>query len=45
MSNHDPRETVGSMSDLLSRRGLHPYSTMELVEWTRTGKDPTKAAR
>jgi NAD(P)-dependent dehydrogenase (short-subunit alcohol dehydrogenase family) len=44
-ANLDPRETVGSMSDLLGRRGLHPYSVMELMEWAQTGQDPTKAAR
>lgn len=40
MANADPRETVGSMADLMCRRGLPDYSTMELVQWTRTGKDP-----
>jgi hypothetical protein len=42
MANQDPREPVGSMSDLLVRRGLHSWSVMELVEWTRTGKPPAK---
>ena len=40
VANRDPREPVGSLSDLLIRRGLPPYSTMDLVEWTRTGKAP-----
>ena len=43
MANEDLREPVGSMSDLLGRRGLHPYSMSELLEWSRTGEDPTKA--
>jgi hypothetical protein len=30
------------MSDLLGRRGLHPYNMAELVQWARTGVDPTK---
>ena len=40
VANRDPREHVGSMSDLLVRRGLPDYSVMELYQWTRTGKDP-----
>lgn len=40
VANRDPREPVGSMSDLLIRRGLPDYSVMELYQWTRTGKDP-----
>jgi NAD(P)-dependent dehydrogenase (short-subunit alcohol dehydrogenase family) len=42
MANRDLQEPVGSMSDLLGRRGLHPYNMADLVEWARTGKDPTK---
>jgi len=42
MSNKDPREPVGSLSDLLSRRGLPPYSVMDLLHWTRTGQPPAK---
>jgi NAD(P)-dependent dehydrogenase (short-subunit alcohol dehydrogenase family) len=40
MANRDPRETVGSMADLLARRGLPDYSVAELAEWSRTGRDP-----
>jgi NAD(P)-dependent dehydrogenase (short-subunit alcohol dehydrogenase family) len=39
-ANQDLRETVGSLADLLARRGLPTYSVMELWEWTRTGKAP-----
>jgi NAD(P)-dependent dehydrogenase (short-subunit alcohol dehydrogenase family) len=42
MANEDLREPVGSMSDLLGRRGLYPYSMADLVEWSRTGVDPTE---
>jgi NAD(P)-dependent dehydrogenase (short-subunit alcohol dehydrogenase family) len=44
VANLDPREPVGSMSDLLGRRGLHPYSTMDLIQWAQTGQDPAKTA-
>jgi NAD(P)-dependent dehydrogenase (short-subunit alcohol dehydrogenase family) len=44
VANVDPREPEGSMADLLGRRGLHPYSTMELVQWARTGIDPATQA-
>jgi len=44
VANRDPRESVGSTSDLLERRGLPTYSVMELLEWTQTGKDPRKPA-
>jgi hypothetical protein len=44
MANRDPREPVGSMSDLLARRGLHPYSTMDLIQWAKTGQDPAEPA-
>ena len=44
MANRDPRETVGSMADLLSRRGLPDYSVAELVEWSRTGRNPRAGA-
>jgi hypothetical protein len=30
------------MSDLLGRRGLYPYTMADIVEWARTGEDPTK---
>jgi NAD(P)-dependent dehydrogenase (short-subunit alcohol dehydrogenase family) len=43
MGNLDPREPVGSVSDLLMRRGLPPYSVMDLLEWTRTGAAPAVA--
>ncbi len=42
MANRDLQEPVGSMSDLLGRRGLHPYNMAELVQWARTGEDPSK---
>jgi NAD(P)-dependent dehydrogenase (short-subunit alcohol dehydrogenase family) len=38
MANRDLQEPVGSMADLLGRRGEHPYSVADLVEWARTGK-------
>jgi NAD(P)-dependent dehydrogenase (short-subunit alcohol dehydrogenase family) len=40
MSNIDPQEPEGSLADLLGRRGGHPYSVMDLVQWARTGVDP-----
>jgi hypothetical protein len=40
MANRDYAEPVGSMSDLLGRRGLYPYSVAELVQWVKTGIDP-----
>jgi hypothetical protein len=40
MAGKDPREPVGSMADLLARRGEYPYSVADLIEWARTGKDP-----
>lgn len=40
MSNSNPQEPNGSMADLLGRRGHYPYSTMELVQWAKTGIDP-----
>jgi NAD(P)-dependent dehydrogenase (short-subunit alcohol dehydrogenase family) len=40
MATANPAEPVGSMQDLLVRRGLPPYNTMDLVEWTRTGRRP-----
>jgi NAD(P)-dependent dehydrogenase (short-subunit alcohol dehydrogenase family) len=42
MAGHDLRESVGSTSDLLERRGLPVYSVVELIEWTRTGKRPAR---
>jgi NAD(P)-dependent dehydrogenase (short-subunit alcohol dehydrogenase family) len=41
MANRDLREPVGSMMDLLARRGERPYSVADLVRWARTGIDPT----
>jgi hypothetical protein len=40
MANRDLKEPVGSMSDLLGRRGLHPYTMADLVRWAKTGEDP-----
>jgi NAD(P)-dependent dehydrogenase (short-subunit alcohol dehydrogenase family) len=40
MAGGDQREPAGSLSDLMQRRGLPDYSIMELVEWTRSGKEP-----
>jgi NAD(P)-dependent dehydrogenase (short-subunit alcohol dehydrogenase family) len=40
MANQDLREPVGSLSDLLGRRGLYPYSVADLLRWARTGQDP-----
>jgi NAD(P)-dependent dehydrogenase (short-subunit alcohol dehydrogenase family) len=40
MANQDYAEPVGSMSDLLGRRGLYPYSVAELIQWVKTGRDP-----
>jgi NAD(P)-dependent dehydrogenase (short-subunit alcohol dehydrogenase family) len=40
MANLDYAEPVGSMSDLLGRRGLYPYTVAELIQWAATGKDP-----
>jgi NAD(P)-dependent dehydrogenase (short-subunit alcohol dehydrogenase family) len=40
MSGRDPREPVGSLADLLARRGEPPYSTHDLVSWARTGVRP-----
>jgi NAD(P)-dependent dehydrogenase (short-subunit alcohol dehydrogenase family) len=45
MASRDPREPTGSLNDLLTRRGLPPYSVMELREWTLTGKKPEKASQ
>ena len=44
MANQDLQEPVGSMSDLLGRRGLHPYNMADLVQWARTGEDPTETS-
>jgi NAD(P)-dependent dehydrogenase (short-subunit alcohol dehydrogenase family) len=43
VANLDPRESEGSMADLLGRRGIHPYSVIELVKWAQTGVDPAAA--
>jgi NAD(P)-dependent dehydrogenase (short-subunit alcohol dehydrogenase family) len=40
MANRDFREPVGSMADLLARRGEHPYSVADLIVWSRTGTPP-----
>jgi NAD(P)-dependent dehydrogenase (short-subunit alcohol dehydrogenase family) len=40
MANQDFAEPVGSMSDLLRRRGVYPYSVAELIQWVKTGQDP-----
>lgn len=45
MGNEDPREPAGSLSDLLARRGLHPYSVIELGIWSQTGIDPAQRYR
>ena len=45
MAGRDLREPVGSMSDLLGRRGEYPYNVAELVAWSRTGNDPAKQGR
>lgn len=44
IANVDPRESEGSMADLLGRRGLHPYSVVDLVKWAKTGIDPATTA-
>jgi hypothetical protein len=41
MANRDLRETVGSMADLLARRGERPYSVADLIVWARTGSPPS----
>jgi NAD(P)-dependent dehydrogenase (short-subunit alcohol dehydrogenase family) len=43
MSGRDLREPVGSLADLLARRGEPPYSTHDLVTWARSGVRPTSA--
>jgi hypothetical protein len=40
MAGQDLREPVGSLADLLSRRGSPPYSASDLVIWARTGAAP-----
>ena len=40
VANHDPRETVGTLADLMARRGYPDYSVAELLDWTKTGKNP-----
>ena len=44
MANRDLREPVGSMADLLARRGEHPYSVADLFVWARTGEPPGSSA-
>jgi NAD(P)-dependent dehydrogenase (short-subunit alcohol dehydrogenase family) len=41
MASKELREPIGSMSDLLGRRGLPPYNMADLVQWARTGVAPT----
>jgi NAD(P)-dependent dehydrogenase (short-subunit alcohol dehydrogenase family) len=41
MAGKELAEPVGSMSDLLGRSGFHPYSVAELVQWAKTGVDPS----
>ena len=43
MANQDLQEPVGSMSDLLGRRGLHPYNMAELVQWAQDRRGPDQA--
>lgn len=40
VANRDPREPLGSMSDVLSRRGFPAYNSVEMAERSRTGKPP-----
>jgi NAD(P)-dependent dehydrogenase (short-subunit alcohol dehydrogenase family) len=44
MANQDYAEPIGSMSDLLGRRGLYPYSVSELIQWVKTGRDPAPSS-
>lgn len=36
MAGKDLREPVGTLSDLLGRRGEYPYSVAELIQWARS---------
>jgi hypothetical protein len=40
MSGQHLREPIGSLADLLGRRGEPPYSAHDLVTWARTGVRP-----
>jgi NAD(P)-dependent dehydrogenase (short-subunit alcohol dehydrogenase family) len=42
MAGRDLREPIGSLADLLARRGEPPFSTHDLVSWARTGVRPDK---
>lgn len=39
MAGKDLQEPVGTMSDLLGRRGEHPYSVADLIQWARSDPD------
>lgn len=39
MAGKDLQEPVGTMSDLLGRRGEYPYSVAELIQWARSDPD------
>jgi hypothetical protein len=39
------REPIGSMADLLARRGEPPYSVADLVAWAKTGRPPARPRR
>jgi NAD(P)-dependent dehydrogenase (short-subunit alcohol dehydrogenase family) len=41
MANRDLQEPIGTMADLLGRRGEPPYSVADLVRWARTGTAAT----
>jgi NAD(P)-dependent dehydrogenase (short-subunit alcohol dehydrogenase family) len=42
MANRDLHEPIGSMMDLFQRRGMYPYGVADIVQWARTGKDPSQ---
>jgi NAD(P)-dependent dehydrogenase (short-subunit alcohol dehydrogenase family) len=44
MANEAYAEPVGSMNDLLGRRGMYPYTVAELIRWAKTGRDPAAGA-
>lgn len=41
MRNDELQEPIGTMADLLGRRGEQPYSSGDLVRWATTGERPT----
>jgi NAD(P)-dependent dehydrogenase (short-subunit alcohol dehydrogenase family) len=45
MASKDLREPIGSMADLLARRGEPPYSVADLVAWAKTGGPPARPRR